>query len=54
MVAIEVIYGGRLKLLNAIRLCWMDVTPSLALNMCGSLHQTISHLLRSEHGGFGI
>ena len=38
----EVIYGGGRTLLNAVRPCRMDVTPSLALDMCKSLQLTIS------------
>ena len=32
--------------LSAVRLCGMGVTPGKALDMYGSLHLTISYLLR--------
>ena len=46
-VAIGVLLGKRIRL-SAVRSCGMDITPSMALDMCGNLHRTIPYLLRGE------
>ena len=45
---IEVMHGGGGTPLSAVGPCEMGVTPKKALNMYGSLHLTISYLLRDE------
>ena len=50
-LTIEVMYGSKEMPLSAVSLCRMDVTPSLALGMCRSPHQTILYLLKIEQGG---
>ena len=42
----EVMHGGVGIPLNVVRLCRMDVTSRLALDMAKSPHQTISYLLK--------
>ena len=44
----EVMHGGGGTPLSMVRLCRMSVTPKKALDMYGSLHLTISYLLRGE------
>ena len=44
----RVMYGGSGTSLSAVRLCELGVTPRKALDMYGSPHLTIPHLLRSE------
>ena len=41
-------YGGKEILLNMVRPCWMDVIPSMALDMYGSPYLTILYLLMDE------
>ena len=43
-----VIHGNGETPLSAVRLRGMGVTPRKALDMYGSLHLTISYLLKSE------
>ena len=45
-----VMHGGGETSLSAVRPCGMGVTPKKALDMYGSLHLTISYLLRGEQG----
>ena len=47
---IGIMHGGGGTPLSAIRPCGMDVAPKKALDMYGSLHLTISYLLRDEQG----
>ena len=54
VITIETMHGNGRTLPNAIRLCGMNVTSNVALDMTGSLHQIILYLLKSEQGGFGI
>ena len=44
----EVMYGCDGIPLSVVRLCRMNVTPSMALDMYESLHLIIPNLLRSE------
>ena len=45
-----VMHGSGGTPLSAVRLCGMGVTLGKALDMYGSLHLTIPHLLRGEQG----
>ena len=45
----EVMHGGGTPL-NAVSPCRMGITSRKALNKYGSLHLTISYLLRGEQG----
>ena len=44
-------HGGGEASLSAVRPCGMGVTPSMALDISGSPHLTIPHLLRGEVKG---
>ena len=44
----EVIHGGGGISLSVVWLCGMSVNPSMALDMCGSRHLTIHHLLMNK------
>ena len=42
-------WKSRIKIpLLAVRLCKMDVTPCLTLDMCRSLHLIFSYILKNE------
>ena len=45
-----VIHGGGETPLSAVRPCRMGITTRKALDMYGSLHLTITYLLRGEQG----
>ena len=45
-----VMHGGSETPLSAVKLCGMGVTSKKALDMYGSLHLTISYLLKGEQG----
>ena len=45
---VRVMYGGGGTPLSVVRLCGMGVTAWKALDMYGSLHLTISYLLRPK------
>ena len=45
---IEIMDGGRDATLSIVRPCGMDVLPSGALDMSGSLNLTIDYLLKGE------
>ena len=47
-------YGGGRKPLSVVIFYRMNVTPSMALNMCGSSHLTISYLPKDEKGDLGL
>ena len=47
---VGVIHDGSETPLSAVRPCRMGITPRKALDMYGSLHLTISYLLRVEQG----
>ena len=46
----EIMHGGSEIPLSMVRPCGMGVTPKKALDMYGSLHLTISYLLKGEQG----
>ena len=47
-IIMEVMYGGGRIPLSVVRPCGMDVTSSMALDMCESPYLTILYLLRIE------
>ena len=47
-VAIRIMHGNDGILLSIVRPYEMDITPSLALEMCKSLHLIITYLLKGE------
>ena len=47
-VTMRVKHGSGESSLSAVRPCGMGVTPSMALDISGSPHLTIPHLLRGE------
>ena len=48
-IIMEVTHGGGRILLSTIRLCGMDIIPSMALDMYKSLHLTILYLLKTPY-----
>ena len=46
--------SGRGTLLSVVRLCGMNVTPSMALDMCRNLHLTIPYLLKDVWGTLNL
>ena len=46
----EYMHSSRSIVLSAVRICGMDITHDMALNMCESPHLTIPYLLRDEQG----
>ena len=53
-VATRIMHDGGRTRLSAIRLCMMDVTPCMALDVCESLHLSIAYLLRGEYRRLGF
>ena len=53
-ITIGFMYRSRRIQLNMIRLYWMDITSSVALDMNGSLHHIFSYLPNNEQGELGV
>ena len=46
----EIMIGGRETLVSIVKLCKMNISPRIALDMSRSPHPTIGYLLKDKHG----